>query len=103
MFADTHLMDVTRLTTLARPLSSIFLSIPFLYLLTLAPAPTACLTRALRNRWRPNKTLTPAGNPPLDGHLLLGILVGTFVLLQSNTVNMIFVGLFCSAFAHRPL
>jgi hypothetical protein len=103
MFADTHLMDVTRLTALAHPLSNIFLSIPFLYLLTLTPAPTACLFRALRNRWKPNKILTPAGNPRLDGHLLLGILAGVLVLLQSNLAYMIFVGLFCSAFAHRPL
>ena len=105
MFADTHLMDITRLTTLAHPLSSIFLSIPFLYLLTLAPAPTACLFRSLRDRWRRGKALPPAGNPPLDGHLLLGILAGAFILLQSNTAYMIylFVGLFCSPFAHRPL
>jgi hypothetical protein len=103
MFADTHLMDVTRLTALAHPLSNIFLSIPFLYLLTLATAPTACLFRSLRDRWRPNRTLPPAGNPPLDGHLLLGILAGILVLLQSNMAYMIFVGLFCSTFAHHPL
>jgi len=103
MFADNHLMDVTRLTTLAHPLSNLFLSIPFLYLLTLTRGPIACLFRALRNRWRRNKTLTPTGNPRLDGHLLLGILAGTLVLLQSNMAYMIFVGLFCSAFAHRPL
>ena len=105
MFADTHLMDVTRLTTLARPLSSIFLSISFLYLLTLTPAPTSCLFRSLRNRWRPDRTLPPAGSPRLDGNLLLGILAGTFVLLQSNTACTIylFAGLFCSAFGHRPL
>jgi hypothetical protein len=105
MFADTHLIDVTRLTTLAHPLSNIFLSIPFLYLLTQAPALTRCLLRSLRDRWRPGKTLAPGGNPPLDGHLLLGILAGAFVLLQSNTAYMIylFIGLFCSPFAHRPL
>ena len=103
MFTDTHLMDVTRLTTLAHPLSNLFLSIPFLYLLTLAPAPTVCLFRSLRDRWRPNRTLPPARSPRLDGHLLLGILAGTLVLLQSNMAYMIFVGLFCSAFAHRPL
>ena len=103
MFADTHLIDVTRLTTLAHPLSSIFLSIPFLYLLTQAPALTRCLLRSLRDRWRPGKTLTPGGNPPLDGNLLLGILAGAVVLLQSNMAYMIFVGLFCSASVHRPL
>ena len=105
MFAHTHLMDVTRLTALARPLSSMFLSIPFLYLLTLTPALTRCLLRSRSGRWKPNKTLTPAGNPRLDGNLLLGILAGAFVLLQSNMAYMIylFIGLFSSASAHRPL
>ncbi|HXS12350.1 MAG TPA: hypothetical protein VN734_06590 [Acidobacteriaceae bacterium] len=105
MFADTHFMDVTRLTTLAHPLSSIFLLIPFLYLLALTPTPTTCLFRSLRDRWKPNKTLTPAGNPRLDERLFLGIMAGTFVLLQSNVAHTIYVFavLSCLPFVHRPL
>ena len=103
MFADTHLMDVTRLTTLGHPLPYIFLAVPFLYFLTLTPS--ACVFGPLDDLLTSNKSLTTSNNPRFDRRLLLGILAGTFVLLQSNTANMVYIsiGLFHSAFARRPL
>jgi len=103
MFADTHLMDVTRLTTLGYQLSYIYLFIPFLYLFMLSP--TACLFGPADDRLTSSKPLAPAGNSRPDTNLLLGILAGTFVLLQSTVPGMIYLSahLLYSAFAHRPL
>jgi hypothetical protein len=102
MFADTHLIDVTRLSTLGYPLPYLFLVLPFLYLFTLTP--TACIFRPLADPSTSNKPLTLA-TPRFDQQFLLGMLAGTFVLLQSNVAGMACasIGLFYSVLSHRPL
>ena len=101
MFADIHYLDATRLTTLGNPLDWIYFVVPLIYIL--ASTPPACLFR--HNPLTSNKVDTPSTNPSFDQNLLFGIMAGTFVLLQSNAANMVYlsIGLFCSAFAHRPL
>jgi len=103
MFADLHLLEVTRLTTLGYPPSYLYLAISLLYLFTLSP--TACLFGPADDRLISSKSLAPAGNPRPDTNLLLGILAGTFVLLQSTVPGMIYLSahVLYSAFAHRPL
>jgi hypothetical protein len=104
MFTDMHLLDATRLTTLDHPLAYIFLVIPFLYALTVAPAP--CSFRPLNGPSASKQGPAPSTNPGFDQRLLLGILTGTFVLLQSNVANMVAylsAGLFYSAVFHRAL
>ena len=101
MFADTHLMDVTRLNTLGQPLPHIFFAVPFLYLLTLASAACLPFTDLLTS----NKPSTTPTNPRPDRNLLLGIVAGTYVLWQSTLPDAVWLSLrlFYSAFAHRPL
>ena len=104
MFTDMHLLDATRLTTLAPPFPYyLFLTIPFLYLFTQSPA--AYRFRPLPDRLASNKRPSPTRNSPVDQPFLLGILAGTFVLLQSNLANMVYLsaGLLYSALAHHPL
>lgn len=51
-----------------------------------------------------NKVLPP-GDSGIDEPLLLGILTGTFVLLQSNAADTVYLAahLLYAALAHRPL
>jgi len=88
---------------LGYPLLYIFLAVPLLYLFTLAP--TTCPFGPANYLLTSNKSLTPASNRRFDTNLLLGILAGTFVLLQSTVPSMIYQSahLLYSAFTHRPL
>jgi hypothetical protein len=103
MFSYIHFADTARLMGLGYPLPYIFLFIPFAYLFALAP--TICPFGPPSDLLTSNKTLTAARNPHFDPRLLLGILAGSFVLLQSTVPNMIYLSahLLHSAFTHRPL
>ena len=103
MFSYIHLADTTRLMSLGYPLPYIFLAIPCLYLFTLAP--TACPCGPASYLLTSNKSSAPTGDRRFDANLTLGILAGTFVLMQSTVPGMIYLSahLLYSAIAHRPL
>jgi len=103
MFADTHLIDITRLSTLGHPSPYIYLAIAFLWLLPRTPA--AFLFHDHANLLTSNKPLPPSGNPHFNLRFLLGIVTGTFVLLHSNAANTLYLSLTLlhSTLSHRPL